>query len=116
MNDFNKRCAEVLGWKRYKAFTEYRTHIHNLSYWTITVPEHTQVLKTGVIEEIRLSFHDSYDWAMLLVSKLMADYPPNEIVKNPKLLEFLECFEWYYSTPHQIAQAALEVLEKNNEQ
>ncbi len=104
MDEFNKRCAEVLGWKRYD------------EQWYVPNREHCNTLNVNMdgLSIFDMHFHDSYDWAMLLVKKLMADNPPNKLVGNAKLMEFLECCEWYYATPHQIAQEALEVLEANN--
>lgn len=109
---FNKRCALVLKWEY-----EYRTDIGEI--FIVKKEEHLQWFTRNArtsfggfrISCCNLRFHDSYDWAMLLVKKAaekdwckLADH--HEIVND--------LFMFVHSTPQQISQAALEVLESQS--
>lgn len=52
-----------------------------------------------------MHFHDSYDWAMLLVEKAKE--------KNLRDGEIMFMKLWDIPIPHQISQAALSVLKDN---
>lgn len=104
-NDFNKRCAEALGW------TPEELGNGDMVYW--------QPLKSSdEAHEIKLMhFHDSYDWAMLLVKECHRSKLYHK-VKEVLKAQDRECgsfntFSWFVgATPQQISQAALEVLER----
>jgi len=127
MDEFNKRCAEVLGWKLKEVTIELEnpfsdqmeeetgmfyhkdgdlvSHPYNIS---------TPYTTSKYIEQGQPRFHDSYDWAMLLVKECdLEQYNHcNKIIHDMERLTHKKPF---VPTPHQIAQAALEVLETNNE-
>jgi hypothetical protein len=108
--EFNKSCALVLGWECLGG------QKHNPMY---SCPERFALF--GSINLSSMHFHDSYDWAMLLVREcdrrgkleslvniLAADYGT---VKNREFEISKFVSKIFMLTPQQIAQAALTVLE-----
>jgi len=108
MDEFNKRCAEVLGWKHEgnNCFTLIDEHRHLIR----------NIYDNGFYTSTDMHFHDSYDWAMLLVKEIVRTIKPKKgySVMASWYAAVSGDFDWWDLTPHQIAQAALEVLETKN--
>lgn len=110
MDDFNKRCAEALGWE---------SHIGTL-YSREYLSFKTPLVGWCAVEGMH--FHDSYDWAMLLVKKLswlqMSEYQ-RKLHYGIEIKTFGygsgTCpVELFLQSPRNMAKAALEVLEGSN--
>lgn len=94
IKEHNKKCVEALGC--------YVGKDGGLSDVPIEWYEKHNVTFFHVSD---LHFHDSYDWAMLLVHSMDDEHR--------WLVSTLLGVKWYQATPQQISQACLEVLGGN---
>ena len=90
----NKQCAEALGWEPDLYYYCKGGGVVYVNYLRADIGE--------------LHFHDSYDWAMLLVKKcLETRNTANALIWHR---ESHELEPWLLLTPLQISTACLEVL------
>lgn len=99
INEFNKECAEYLGWESKNRHSEY----------LLCGKEHIDFLSGNVAWIKDMHFHDSYDWAYLLVHLICKKGINGRIVIANSLFHKFSC-DWTSATPQQISQACLEVL------
>ena len=113
--EFNKRCAEALGWEHLETEERYlptEKHASILGLWfPYNMGEDVGVEKVFLDD---MHFHDSYDWAMLLVRNLL---PNDQEADRCVIYDIVNWFDVHFllATPQQISQAALEVLEEKGQ-
>ena len=89
IKEHNKKCAEALGWTHHR--------VQGSEWWNTETKTHYV-----------LFFHDSYDWAMLLVAKVLEDVEMTAKLLNKYLWDL---GRFLTLTPQQISQSCLEVLD-----
>lgn len=121
MDDLNKRCAIVLGGKEgMSARYIDMSHLRDLhDFMALYMP----VFGAGEFRISEMHFHDSYDWLWILIRESEKRGHRWTIAhdcivvedENGDVLYESNHFEDALPSTRQIAQAALEVLEANNE-
>lgn len=101
-DDFNKACAGALGWESFNSR-------QGIAY---ALPESIRVYMR-FSDGSDMHFHDSYDWAMLLVAKLTDIQLAQLIDRLGIIMQEPRLSHVFKATPLQISQACLEVLGGN---
>ena len=100
-NEFSKRCAVALRWQK----------CNDTMFVQPESMKDRWLDKYGYITTDWMHFHDSYDWAMLLVAKCDELGVSRYDITLKMLKGYSESWpDLMFQTPQQISEACLEVL------
>ena len=103
-DEFNKECAEALEWTHEKSLSAYHAfHVPKYAFDAGVIDTWPLIERPSMMH-----FHDSYDWAMLLVAKVLEDVEMTAKLLNKYLWDL---GRFLTLTPQQLSQSCLEVLD-----